>query len=104
MSLPTSRRQFLHASTIASATLAALPATAFDLPRFDDLRPKWEQVAMGDTPEQVVLRMGNPNRRSEQQLMGVVRLDLVWKDIRSQQYTARFLAGRLYAKDMTDNP
>jgi len=98
------RRQALLATALTGLALLCRPAAAIDLPRLDDLRPKWDAVALGDTPEQVLQRMGNPNRRTELQTLGVARLDLVWKDIRGPLYTARFLAGRLYAKEMTDSP
>lgn len=104
MTLHPTRRQWLHFAVLPALALQAAQASAFDLPRFDDLRPKWEVVTEGDSIEQVVLRMGNPNRRNETRVLGVSRVDLTWKDIRGPLYTARFFAGRLYAKEVTDNP
>lgn len=46
--------------------------------------------------------MGSPSGRTETLTMGVPHLSLEWKDIRGYRYSARFLAGRLYAKEMTD--
>lgn len=87
------------------ATLALLrPAAALDLglPRFEDLRPRFEAVTMGMTPEEVVRAMGSgPNGRTETQTMGVPHLTLVWRDF-SNQYVVRLLAGRLYFKQSTD--
>ena len=98
------RRLLLQRAALSALALPAVPAVAFDLPRLDDLRPKWEAVSEGDSIEQVLLRMGNPNRRNEARTLGVSRVDLVWKDIRGPLYTARFLAGRLYAKEVADSP
>ena len=88
------------------AVLVALPgaATAFDLslPKFEDLREKWASVGLGLSPELVQQVMGSPNGRTDTQTMGVPHLTLAWKDIRGYHYTAKFLAGRLYAKEMSD--
>ena len=59
------RRLFLQCAALSGLALQAVQATAFDLPRLDDLRPKWEAVSEGDSIEQVVLRMGNPNRPTQ---------------------------------------
>lgn len=82
---------------------AAQPTLALDLglPSFEDLRPKFEAVILGMTPEEAVRSMGNPRGRTETQTMGVPHLTLEWRDM-SYLYTARFLAGRLYFKQSTD--
>ena len=103
-----SRRALISRCFAASAMCAAttLPnaAVAIDLtlPKFEDLRAKWESVGLGLAPGLVVQLMGSPNGRTETQTMGVPHLALEWKDIKGNQYTAKFLAGRLYAKKVTD--
>lgn len=104
MPVALSRRLLLQGAALSALALHAHQAAALDLPRLDDLRPKWEAVSEGDSVEQVVQRMGSPNRRTEARTLGVSRVDLVWRDIRGQLYTARFFAGRLYAKEVTDAP
>lgn len=104
MPQPVTRRLFLQSAALPALAWPVAQAVAIDLPRLDDLRPKWDAVSEGDSIEQVVLRMGNPNRRSEVRTLGVSRTDLVWRDIRGPHYTARFFAGRLYAKEVTDSP
>ncbi|MBQ0944030.1 hypothetical protein KAK07_11860 [Ideonella sp. 4Y16] len=99
-----SRRHWLQCAALSALAVPACEAIALDLPRLDDLRPKWDALTEGDSIDQVVLRMGNPNRRSEARMLGVTRTDLAWKDIRGPLYTARFFAGRLYAKEVNDNP
>lgn len=98
------RRLFLQTSALSALAWPVAQAAALDLPRLDDLRPKWDAVSEGDSIEQVVLRMGNPNRRNEVRTLGISRTDLVWRDIRGPLYTARFLAGRLYAKEVNETP
>lgn len=92
---------------MALAVVGALPARDasaldFTLPRFEDLRPKWAALSLGQRPELVLTLMGEPSGRTETVTAGVPHLVLVWKDIRGQQYTARFLAGYLYAKQFSD--
>ena len=90
---------------LALSMTAPTSALALDLtlPKFEDLRAKWASVEMGHTPALVVQLMGGPNGRTEAVTAGVERLELEWKDIKGNHYTARFLAGRLYAKQVTDN-
>lgn len=76
-------------------------ALELGLSRFEDLRPKWDCLGLGTTVETVVQVMGSPSARTETQTLGVPYLRLEWKDI-SRHYSARFVAGRLYAKEMTD--
>lgn len=101
--LRSTRRALL---AMAASTVLAMPgaASALDLtlPKFEDLREKWASVGLGLVPELVQQLMGSPNGRTETQTMGVPHLTLEWKDIRGNRYTAKFLAGRLYAKEMTD--
>jgi hypothetical protein len=102
------RRRALRAVPALAVLAATLPgggAHAFDLsiPKLEDLRPKWDAVGLGDTADEVIQRMGSPNGRTEVQTMGLAQLTLEWKDVRGWHYTARFLAGRLYAKEMTDS-
>lgn len=93
-------------TALAMCAATALPTAALaidlTLPKFEDLRAKWETVGLGLAPELVVQLMGSPNGRTETQTMGVPHLALEWKDIKGNHYTAKFLAGRLYAKEMTD--
>ena len=104
------RRQFLALPPItalagALASLSApFEAQALDLslPKFEDLRAKWESVGLGATDALVVQVMGTPNGRTETQTMGVPHVTLEWKDIKGYRYAARFLGGRLYAKEMSD--
>ena len=110
---PPTRRALLAWPAAALATLTALTsssqALALDLgfglglPKLEDLRPKWDAVGLGTSADLVIQLMGGPNGRTETQTMGVPHLTLDWKDIRGYRYTARFLGGRLYAKEMTDN-
>jgi len=86
----------------ATALPSAALAIDLTLPRFEDLRAKWETVGLGLAPELVVQLMGSPNGRTETQTMGVPHLALAWKDIKGNHFTAKFLAGRLYAKETTD--
>lgn len=90
---------------VALAMVAPISANAFDLrlPKLEDLRPKWANVEMGQTPAVVVQVMGDPSARTESEIAGIARLDLEWKDIKGNHYTAKFLAGRLFAKQVTDN-
>ena len=94
----------LAAAAMCATTALPTAALALDLtlPKFEDLRAKWESVGLGLAPELVVQLMGSPNGRTEIQTMGVPHLALEWKDIKGNHYTAKFLAGRLYAKEMTD--
>lgn len=104
------RRQFLvlplKAGLAATAVSLALPTAAqaidFSLPKLEDLREKWSNVGMGATDALVVQVMGSPNGRTETQTMGVPHMTLEWKDIKGFRYTARFLGGRLYAKQASD--
>jgi hypothetical protein len=104
MNAAAARRLLLRC--IAPATLGwpAAQAQAFELPRFEDLRPRWNTLSEGDSLDQVLRQMGPPNRRSEVRTLGVSRTDLVWKDIRGNVYTARFLVGRLFAKEVRSAP
>lgn len=76
-------------------------ALELGLPRFEDLRPKWDGLGLGTTVETVVQVMGSSSGRTETQTLGVPYLLLEWKDM-SRRYRAHFVAGRLYAKEMTD--
>ena len=98
------RRRALLASLACGLALNGPVARAFDfsLPSFEDLRPKWAAVSVGDSIDQVQQRMGSPNTRTETQVLGVPQTALAWKDVRGYRYTARFLAGLLYAKELTD--
>ena len=89
---------------LAAGLAMAQTAHALDLglPKLEDLRPKWDSLGLGTTAETVVQVMGSPSGRTETQAMGVPHLLLEWKDIKGLHYSARFLAGRLYAKEMTD--
>jgi hypothetical protein len=87
---------------LAGMVLAG-PVTALDvaLPRLEDLRPRFEAVTLGMSPEEVLSAMGSPSGRTETQAMGVPHLTLEWRDL-SHQYVARLLGGRLYFKQSTD--
>lgn len=104
---PDRRGGRLPAALLAAALLlAGRPCAAapdFSLPRLEDLRPKWAALGMGVTSELVLQVMGTPNGRSETQTMGLAQLTLEWKDIHGYRYAAKFLANRLYAKEMADN-
>lgn len=92
----------LTAGLMALALSGPVGALDLGLPRFEDLRPRFEAVALGMTPEEVVRAMGgSPNGRTETQTMGVPHLTLEWRDF-TNQYVTRFLAGRLYFKQSTD--
>ena len=103
------RRQFLVIPWAAALGTGLAPtgnalALDFSLPKLEDLREKWAAVGLGATDALVIQAMGNPNPRTETQTMGVPHLTLGWKDIRGFRFSARFLAGRLYAKEMSDSP
>lgn len=103
MTTPTTRpRRSALAAGLAVLT-ATLPAAAFDLglPRLEDLRPRFETVKLGMSPDDAVRAMANPHARTETQVMGVPHLTLAWRDL-SNHYEARFLAGHLYFKQSTD--
>lgn len=110
MTVSPSRRQVLalplNAALAAATASLALPtaAQAIDLalPKLEDLREKWAAVGIGATDALVIQVMGSPNGRTETQTMGVPHMTLEWKDIKGFRYAARFLGGRLYAKEMTD--
>ena len=97
------RRACLFALALSISVPTSALALDLTLPKFEDLRPKWASVEMGHTSAVVVQLMGDPNSRTESVTAGVERLELQWKDIKGNHYTAKFLAGRLYAKQITDN-
>lgn len=98
------QRQVLPALLTSLGLTLAGSAAALDLglPRFEDLRPRFETVTVGMMPEEAIRTMGKPNGRTETEMMGVPHLELEWRDV-SNQYIARFVAGRLYFKKSTDN-
>lgn len=71
------------------------------LPSFLDLGSKWALVSLGTPPETVTEAMGSVAERTESHTLGVAHLTLVWRDLK-YRYTARFVAGRLYNKDMSN--
>lgn len=90
-----------HCLALGLAAPAAARAFDLNLPRLEDLRPRWEQLRMGCTPEDAVLRLGEPNSRTETETLGVLALTLGWRDL-SRHYSARFVAGRLVSKTVSD--
>lgn len=89
---------------VVLAMALPLSAAAIDwtIPRFEDLQPKWAHVEAGQSPAAVALVMGEPTARTETVVAGVNCLELEWKDIKGNRYTAKFVAGRLYAKQVTN--
>jgi len=97
------RRRFLSLSPLlALAGSDAALALDFSLPKLEDLRDKWATVGLGASAALVIKAMGEPNGRTETETLGLQRMTLEWKDIKGFRYTARFLAGRLFDKQMTD--
>lgn len=87
---------------LPAAMCLAAPASAwnFGIPRLEDLGPKWDVLSVGQTPEEVVRVMGSPQGRTETVTAGISHLTLTWKDVGGHHYTARFVAGRLYVKQL----
>lgn len=100
--LTTRPRRSVLAAGLAALALS-LPAAAFNftLPRFEDLRPRFDTVKLGASPEDAERALGKPHSRTETQAMGVPHVTLTWRDL-SNHYEARFLAGHLYFKQSTD--
>lgn len=99
-----SRLALLAAVVLAGGLqMVALPhAEAIPLPVFENLESKWSTLTVGMTMEEVIQRIGSAPRQHEQsELVGVRVDDMSWIDIQLNQYRARFLAGRLYAKNVS---
>ena len=82
--------------------IATPQAFALEVPRFSELSSQWGRVQVGDTPAQVVTTMGEPTNRSEWQTLGVKHEALSWLELRGKRFTARFIGGHLYLKEMSD--
>lgn len=98
----TRRRLLVLAPLLGLAGSDLALALDFSLRRLEDLRDKWASVGPGASAALVVKAMGEPNTRTETETLGVQRMTLEWKDILGFRYTARFLAGYLFDKQMTD--
>ncbi len=84
--------------------LAGGQANAGLLPVLEDLEPRWNQVAIGMTVEQVLAVMVDaPDGREQSEWLSLRVDDLVWRDLRTH-YRARFLANKVYAKTLTRHP
>jgi len=94
---------FLGLAVASLAVCHQAQAVDFSLPKLEDLGEKWAAVGLGDSDAQALKAMGGANGRTETQTMGVAHLTLEWKDIKGFRYTARFLAGRLYLKQISDS-
>ena len=98
---PTHVKRHLALAT-AMACMTAATGAAEWFPKFEDLRPKWQTLTTGASTEKVIEIMGPASNRVETQSMGVPHLVLMWRDIKGQSFQARFIAGHLYAKRVTE--
>lgn len=83
--------------------LAITPLIAISLdlsiPKLENLKPKWNSIEMAQSLTTTVQIMGNPRRRIEKVIFGVTHISLEWQDIYGNKFTAKFVGGRLYAKE-----
>lgn len=64
-----------------------------------ELQRQWESLAMGTTPEQVVLRLGVPPLEVDNQAyLGVTLLTYTWKDAWGGKWSASFINNLLFRK------
>jgi hypothetical protein len=73
--------------------------TACDV-SIQSLEPKFAQVAVGQTPEQVTQIMGKPHVRQESTVLGIQNQIFQWNDL-EQKYQVNFIHGFVYEKSST---